>query len=99
MHQDREHRMGSWNFPPPACPPITEPSERNASPTVSAPQDELRDRLPAQTLADGHRLRRSVGGLRRARDPRARAQQRQKIAADIANAEERIARRRAAVPV
>src|SRR3954464_2315528 len=100
MHQDREQRMGSWNFPRPARSrrsPRTIREERE--PTVSAPQDELRDRLPALTLADEHRLRRRLDGLRRTRDPRAREQQRQKIAADIATAEERIARRRAAVPV
>jgi ATP-dependent helicase HrpA len=66
---------------------------------VTALQDELRDRLPALTLADEHRLRRRLDGLRRTRDPRAREQQRQKIAADVATAEERIARRRAAVPL
>jgi ATP-dependent helicase HrpA len=66
---------------------------------VSAPQDELRDRLPALTLADEHRLRRRLDGLRKTRDPQARARQRERIAADVAAAEDRIARRRAAVPV
>src|SRR4051794_9877292 len=73
--------------------------ERNASPTVSAPLDELRNRLPALTLADEHRLGRRIDGLRRTRDPQARARQLERIAADVAVAEERIARRRAAVPV
>lgn len=58
----------------------------------------LRDRLPALTLADEHRLRRRLDGLRTTRDPEARARRRERIAADVAAAEERIARRRAAVP-
>jgi ATP-dependent helicase HrpA len=65
---------------------------------VSALQDDLRDRLPALTLTDEHRLRRRLDGLRRTRDPQARERQRERIAADVAAAEERIARRRAAVP-
>ena len=65
---------------------------------MSAPQDDLRARLPALTLQDEHRLRRRLDGLRRTRDPQARERQRERIAADVAAAEERIARRRAAVP-
>ncbi|MCW2635087.1 MAG: hrpA [Blastococcus sp.] len=65
---------------------------------MSAPHDELRDRLPALTLADEHRLGRRLDGLRKTRDPQARARQRERIAADVVAAEERIARRRAAVP-
>jgi ATP-dependent helicase HrpA len=65
---------------------------------VSAPQDELRDRLPALTLADEHRLGRRLDGLRRTRDAQARARQRERIAADVTAAEQRIARRREAVP-
>ena len=72
--------------------------ERNASPTVSALQDDLRARLPLLTLTDEHRLRRRLDGLRRTRDPVARERQRERIAADVAAAEERVARRRAAVP-
>jgi ATP-dependent helicase HrpA len=66
---------------------------------VSSPQDGLRSRLAGLTLADEHRLRRRLDGLRRTRDPQAREQQRERIAVDVAAAEERIARRRAAVPV
>jgi ATP-dependent helicase HrpA len=66
---------------------------------VSTPHDDLRSRLPALTLEDGHRLRRRLDDTRRTKDPAARARQRERIAADIAAAEERIARRRAAVPV
>jgi ATP-dependent helicase HrpA len=63
-----------------------------------APADGLRARLAALTIEDEHRLRRRLDGLRRTRDPQARARQRDRIAADVAAAEERIARRRAAVP-
>jgi ATP-dependent helicase HrpA len=66
---------------------------------VSVPKDDLRDRLSALTLADEHRLRRRLDGLRRTRDAAAQARQRERFAADVAAAEERIARRRAAVPV
>src|SRR5687767_9369235 len=72
--------------------------ERNASPTVTAPNDDLRSRLSGLTLADEHRLGRRLDGLRRTRDPQARERQRERIAADVTIAEERIARRRAAVP-
>jgi ATP-dependent helicase HrpA len=69
---------------------------------VSAPHDDpagdLRARLPALTHTDEHRLRRRLDGLRKTRDPQARARQRERIAADVATAEARIARRRAAVP-
>jgi ATP-dependent helicase HrpA len=66
---------------------------------VSAPADDLRARLPDLTLLDEHRLRRRLDGLRKTRDPQARQRQRDRIAADIATAEARIAARRAAVPV
>ncbi|WP_448626664.1 ATP-dependent RNA helicase HrpA [Geodermatophilus sp. URMC 64] len=61
--------------------------------------DDLRARLTGLTIEDEHRLRRRLDGLRRTRDAEARARQRERIAADVAAAEERIARRRAAVPV
>jgi ATP-dependent helicase HrpA len=66
---------------------------------VSSPHDDLRERLPALTILDEHRLRRRLDGLRKTRDAQARARQRERIAADVAAAEARIARRRAAVPV
>ena len=78
--------------------PAHRPPERNASPAVSAPTDDLRARLADLTFADEHRLRRRLDGLRTTRDPQARARQRERIAADVATAEARIARRRAAVP-
>jgi ATP-dependent helicase HrpA len=91
--------VGSWELPPryPAD------AERNLSRPVSVPPQssddrDLRDRLAALTLADEHRLRRRLDGARRTRDPQARAVQRERIGIDVANAEARIARRRAAVP-
>jgi ATP-dependent helicase HrpA len=66
---------------------------------VTTPHDDLRSRLSALTLADEHRLARRLDSTRRTRDPAARARQQEKIAEDVAVAEERIARRRAAVPV
>jgi ATP-dependent helicase HrpA len=66
---------------------------------VTTPHDDLRSRLPALTLEDEHRLRRRLDATRRTKDPAARARQLERIAADVATAEERIARRRAAVPV
>ena len=66
---------------------------------MSAPVDDLRARLPELTFQDEHRLRRRLDALRKTRDPEARRRQRDRIAADVAAAETRIARRRAAVPV
>ncbi len=66
---------------------------------MSSPQDDLRARLATLTLADEHRLRRRLDGLRKTRDVAARERQRERIVADVVAAEERIARRRAAVPV
>jgi ATP-dependent helicase HrpA len=66
---------------------------------VSAPADDLRARLPELAILDEHRLRRRLDGLQKTRDPQARQRQRDRIAADVATAEARIARRRAAVPV
>ena len=66
---------------------------------MTTPHDDLRSRLSALTLEDEHRLRRRLDGLRKTRDPAARARQSERIGADVATAEERIARRRRAVPV
>jgi ATP-dependent helicase HrpA len=65
---------------------------------VTTPPDDLRARLAGLTLEDEHRLRRRLDATRRTRDAEARARQRSRIAADVAAAEERMARRRAAVP-
>jgi ATP-dependent helicase HrpA len=65
---------------------------------VTPSNDDLRSRLAGLTLADEHRLRRRLDGLRKVRDPQARTRQQQRIAADVATAEARMATRRAAVP-
>ncbi len=86
----------------PAAP--SDPSFReDRGPTVSSsdPREApgaLRARLAGLTLADEHRLRRRLDGLRRTRDADARSRQRNKVLADVAAAEERVTRRRAAVP-
>ncbi|RBY80342.1 ATP-dependent RNA helicase HrpA [Blastococcus sp. TF02-09] len=66
---------------------------------MSSPHDDLRARLATLTIADEHRLRRRLDGLRTTRDAGARERQRERIAAEVAAAEQRIARRRAAGPV
>ncbi len=83
--------MGSWDGRP--------PHREEPGPAVSLPTDDLRSRLTGLTLLDEHRLGRRLDGLRRTRDAGARARQLERIAADVAAAEQRIARRRAAVPV
>ncbi|WP_369132993.1 ATP-dependent RNA helicase HrpA [Modestobacter sp. I12A-02662] len=65
---------------------------------MTTPHDDLRARLSALTLADEHRLRRRLDGTRRTKDPATRARQQDAIATEVAAAEQRIARRRAAVP-
>ncbi|MEX5717594.1 ATP-dependent RNA helicase HrpA [Geodermatophilus maliterrae] len=66
---------------------------------MSTPPDDLRSRLAGLTLDDEHRLGRRLDALRRTRDAAARGRALEKLAADVAAAEERIARRRAALPV
>ncbi|MGY1698962.1 ATP-dependent RNA helicase HrpA [Geodermatophilus sp. SYSU D00766] len=65
---------------------------------MTATLPDLRSRLAALTLEDEHRLGRRLEGLRRTRDEAARARALERIAADVAAAEGRVARRRAAVP-
>ncbi|MGY1665333.1 ATP-dependent RNA helicase HrpA [Geodermatophilus sp. SYSU D00696] len=65
---------------------------------MTATLPDLRSRLAALTLEDEHRIGRRLEGTRRIRDEAARARALESIAADVAAAEERIARRRAAVP-
>ncbi|WP_448641291.1 ATP-dependent RNA helicase HrpA [Geodermatophilus sp. URMC 63] len=65
---------------------------------MSTPPDDLRARLTGLTLDDEHRLGRRLEALRRTRDEAARERALGNVAADVAAAEERIARRRAAVP-
>ncbi|SHG75395.1 ATP-dependent helicase HrpA [Geodermatophilus nigrescens] len=68
------------------------------STAVTATLPDLRSRLAALTLEDEHRLGRRLEGLRRTRDAAARERALERITADVVAAEERIARRRAAVP-
>ncbi|MGY1740847.1 MULTISPECIES: ATP-dependent RNA helicase HrpA [unclassified Blastococcus] len=69
------------------------------APAADAPAaGDLRARLAALTVEDEHRLGRRLDGLRRTRDADARARQRERVLTDVAAAEARIARRRAAVP-
>src|SRR4051812_18476988 len=72
--------------------------ESTEAPQPQGSADDLPARLAALTLEDEHRLRRRLDGLRRIRDGRARATQRARILADVVAAEERVTRRRAAVP-
>ncbi len=65
---------------------------------MTATLPDLRSRLAALTLEDEHRLGRRLEGLRRTRDEAARDRALATIEADVAAAEERVARRRAAVP-
>ncbi len=65
---------------------------------MTATLPDIRSRLAALTLEDGHRLGRRLEGLRRTRDEAARDRALERIEADVAAAEERLARRRAAVP-
>ncbi len=65
---------------------------------MTATLPDLRSRLAELTLEDEHRLGRRLEALRRTRDEAARARALEKIATDVAAAEERIARRRAALP-
>ncbi len=65
---------------------------------MTATLPDLRSRLAALTLEDEHRLGRRLEGLRRTRDEAARERALEKIEGDVAAAEERVARRRAAVP-
>ncbi|WP_067476499.1 ATP-dependent RNA helicase HrpA [Actinomadura hibisca] len=65
---------------------------------VTPPLADLRARLPELMTLDGHRLRRRMDGAQKMRDAGRRAKAAEQIAADVAAAERRVARRRAAVP-
>src|SRR5215218_2383104 len=65
---------------------------------TDAPVAALRARLRELTLRDEHRLERRLDRLRRATDPGKRAAALGSLVADIERAEQRVARRRAAVP-
>lgn len=59
---------------------------------------DLQARLPDLMLRDRHRLQRRLGGARKVRDPKRRQSIAAEIEADVADGEQRIARRRAGVP-
>ncbi|MFC9974368.1 ATP-dependent RNA helicase HrpA [Spirillospora sp. NPDC127200] len=65
---------------------------------VTPPLADLRARLPELMTLDSHRLRRRMDGAQKMRDAGRRAKAAEQIAADLAAAERRIERRRAAVP-
>ncbi|ROT33201.1 ATP-dependent RNA helicase HrpA [Micromonospora sp. HM5-17] len=72
------------------------------SPAPAVPAADLTDlraRLPELMFRDQRRIQRRIDGLARLRDPRRREPILAEIAAEVARAEERLARRRAAVPV
>jgi ATP-dependent helicase HrpA len=60
---------------------------------------ELRARLPELMFRDQRRIQRRIDGIPKIRDPRRREAATAEIATEIASAEQRLARRRAAVPV
>src|SRR3712207_4241078 len=88
----------SWTTRRPPSPRALHPLPHEET-VVTTPPDDLRARLAGLTLEDEHRLRRRLDGTRKTRDVEARARQRARIAADVSAAEERIARRRAAVQI
>ncbi|WP_405095329.1 ATP-dependent RNA helicase HrpA [Micromonospora sp. NBC_01412] len=72
------------------------------NPAVPAAPDTVRElhrRLPALMFRDQRRLQRRLDGVRRLRDPQRREATLAEIIADVARAEQRLADRRAAVPV
>ena len=65
---------------------------------VTSPFTELRDRLPGLMLRDQRRLRRRLEGARKVRDPAAQEAAFTEIGTALAEAEQRLARRRGGVP-
>ncbi|WP_433349200.1 ATP-dependent RNA helicase HrpA [Micromonospora sp. CA-111912] len=70
-----------------------------AAPAASDTVRELHRRLPTLMFRDQRRLQRRLDGARRLRDPQRREAALAEITADVARAEQRLADRRAAVPV
>lgn len=60
---------------------------------------ELRARLPELMFRDQRRIQRRIDGIPKIRDPRRREAATTEIVAEVASAEQRLTRRRAAVPV
>ncbi|MEV4174194.1 ATP-dependent RNA helicase HrpA [Nonomuraea sp. NPDC049709] len=69
------------------------------TPSLSSPLAELQSRLPDLMPRDQRRLRRRLDGMRRVRSRDARDKIVTEILADLERAEQRLARRREAVPV
>ncbi|MBE9376244.1 ATP-dependent RNA helicase HrpA [Saccharopolyspora sp. HNM0983] len=69
-----------------------------ADPSVKSDLADLRARLPELVLADERRLRRRIDGARKIRDEDSLRRVTDEIATDVAAAESRVERRRAAVP-
>ncbi|MFK3984052.1 ATP-dependent RNA helicase HrpA [Micromonospora sp. NPDC050397] len=72
------------------------------TPSARALPDPIREaqaRLPELIFRDRRRLQRRLDGVRRIRDPHKRELAAEEIATDLAGAEERLVKRRAAVPV
>ncbi|MQY02045.1 hypothetical protein ACRB68_00700 [Actinomadura sp. RB68] len=65
---------------------------------MRSPLADLRARLPELMPVDRHRLRRRIDGTQKMRDAARREGVTAQLAADVAAAERRVARRRAAVP-
>ncbi|GGV38072.1 ATP-dependent helicase [Actinomadura cremea] len=65
---------------------------------MRSPLADLRARLPELTLRDRSRLRRRIDGGEKIKDAGRRAKAAEEIAAEVAAAERRVERRRAAVP-
>ncbi|MDQ2845071.1 MAG: DUF3418 domain-containing protein [Actinomycetota bacterium] len=73
------------------------PAEQSAAPTAP-PVNDLRERLTQLTLADEHRLGRRLEGIRSMRAAGKRDKGFREIAGLVQRAEQKIAKRRAAVP-
>ncbi|MFC4016786.1 ATP-dependent RNA helicase HrpA [Micromonospora sp. GCM10011542] len=70
-----------------------------AAPAATDPVRELHRRLDSLMFRDQRRLQRRLDGVRRLRDPQRREAALTEIGADVTRAEQRLAARRAAVPV
>ena len=64
----------------------------------SSEESELRARVPAVMLRDRERLERRIDGATRERDPERRASAVERLTQEFDAAEQRVARRRSAVP-
>lgn len=74
------------------------PMLATAMPSTTPPLTDLRPRLTALMLRDQRRLQRRLDGVGKTHDPAARASATARIVADLGAAEQRLARRVAAMP-